>query len=121
MVVESSSQQSRVNVDVQPEVVCATWLKAWEDQRWGTMATLSRTIERMSEADCIRGLQQTLAGYNLLMPQAVSLVVVNKTATTIEYMLKNAALNKVIVNFCVSVVRERGLWFVDPATVKASR
>lgn len=121
MAERSGNPSAVVSVDVKPEVVCATWLKAWEDQRWGTMATISRTSERMSEADCVRGLQAILGGYKLLMPQNVHLEVVNESSTTIQYLLKEAVLNMVVVNFYVSVVRERGLWFVDPATVKARR
>lgn len=110
-----------VSVDVRPEVVCATWLNAWQMQDWTTMATLSRTREQMSERDCIRNLQNTLRPYKLLMPQYVHLEPTNESQTAIQYKLKRALVNKVIVNFYVSLVRERGMWLVDPATVKASK
>lgn len=110
-----------IAVNVRPEVVCATWLKAWETNDWKTMATLSRTREQMSLRDCTRNLQLTLRGYKLLMPQNVHLAVVSESSTTIQYLLKQAVLNMVVVNFYVSVVRERDMWLVDPATVKASK
>jgi len=109
----------QIGVDVLPEVVCATWLKAWETQSWGKMAMITRTHERMGESQITRGLQQTLGKYHLLLPNDVHLEVISRTPTTIEYMVKQASLSLVIVNFKISVVRERGLWFVDPATLKA--
>ena len=100
---------STISVDVRPEVVCATWLKAWERNDWKTMASISRTHEQMSLRDCTRNLQDTLRAFNLLMPQNVHLEVIEESSTHIQYRLKQAVMNKVIVNFYVSVIRERGL------------
>lgn len=117
-----SKIKNRVQVVEQPpEIVLATWLKSWEGQHWKQMATITRTTEGYSFSRTRKHLRETLGNYRLLTPNDVHLETAAKTDSSIDFFVKMASINTVLVSFKITVVKEGGLWYVDPATLKARR